>query len=105
MAWDDVRKNLLARRRELSERAEHVRADLAHVLEPLVADAPDQAVQRGNDPVLSAIGEAARREMDAIDRALGRIADGRYGICTLCGEPIPAGRLRAVPYAECCAAC
>jgi RNA polymerase-binding transcription factor DksA len=40
-----------------------------------------------------------------IDGALDRMADGSYGYCTLCGRPIPAARLRALPYAAECVAC
>ena len=37
--------------------------------------------------------------LDAIDAALKRIDDGTYGTCANCGEPIPAERLEAVPWA------
>lgn len=33
-------------------------------------------------------------------RALGRIADGNYGICAACQNPIPEDRLAANPAAE-----
>jgi len=41
----------------------------------------------------------------AIDRALGRIEDGTYGICQRCGRPIAEERLEALPYAELCIDC
>ena len=34
-----------------------------------------------------------------IQRALGRIEDGTYGMSELSGKPIPKERLEAVPYA------
>ena len=37
-----------------------------------------------------------------IDAALRRIDEGTYGTCEFCGEPIGAGRLRALPWARLC---
>ena len=37
--------------------------------------------------------------------ALGRIADGSYGICLHCEEEIKAKRLDAVPWAKFCVSC
>ena len=44
-------------------------------------------------------------EIQAIDAALARLRDGRYGLCTDCGEAIDAQRLLAQPEAPRCAAC
>jgi DnaK suppressor protein len=33
-------------------------------------------------------------------RAQAKRADGTYGSCDLCGRPIPAGRLEALPWAS-----
>ena len=41
-----------------------------------------------------------RRELEAVGRAEGRLADGTYGISIESGEPIPDGRLEAMPTAE-----
>ena len=40
-----------------------------------------------------------------INRALERIDEGAYGICTNCGQPIQAERLEALPWAELCIDC
>jgi DnaK suppressor protein len=37
-----------------------------------------------------------------IDRALAKLDEGTYGTCDVCGEPIPAGRLEALPWATRC---
>ncbi len=39
------------------------------------------------------------------DRALHRIAEGRYGICESCGQPIEAARLKALPHVTLCLKC
>jgi DnaK suppressor protein len=37
--------------------------------------------------------------------ALGRVADGEYGLCAECGASIPPKRLLAMPDATTCVAC
>ena len=49
--------------------------------------------------------ERARRDLDAVERAAQRLAEGTYGRCLRCGGPIPAERLEALPAAETCLAC
>ena len=36
-----------------------------------------------------------------IDQALARLDAGSYGLCEVCGEPIPGERLRAIPGQLC----
>ena len=59
-------------------------------------------VERERDLALSAQAQAAVEE---IDKALAKIADGTYGYCEQCGQPIPKARLKALPYAALCVAC
>ena len=37
-----------------------------------------------------------------IDRALTRLDDGTYGICSRCGKSIEKARLKALPYVDLC---
>ena len=46
-----------------------------------------------------------REKLAQIDRALARIADGTYGICESCGNPIGKGRSMAFPRATLCLTC
>jgi phage/conjugal plasmid C-4 type zinc finger TraR family protein len=54
---------------------------------------------------ISALAQQNADQLSAIDRALERIAEGAYGICASCDEPIPAERLEAVPTAVQCVSC
>jgi DnaK suppressor protein len=45
------------------------------------------------------IGEQVERRLKDVDRALQKIEERTYGICDDTGEPIPRGRLEAVPEA------
>ena len=40
------------------------------------------------------------RELEAIARAERRVEEGTYGVSVESGEPIPDGRLEAIPWAE-----
>jgi DnaK suppressor protein len=44
--------------------------------------------------------EDLQRELEALERAEARLADGTYGLSVESGEPIPDGRLEAFPTAE-----
>jgi RNA polymerase-binding protein DksA len=46
--------------------------------------------------------EGARDTLVEIDAALQRIEDGTYGICEVCGKPIGADRLSALPWTRLC---
>lgn len=46
-----------------------------------------------------------RDKLAQIERALERIADGSYGVCESCGEPIGKMRLMAFPRATLCMTC
>ncbi|MSY84405.1 MAG: TraR/DksA family transcriptional regulator [Actinobacteria bacterium] len=46
-----------------------------------------------------------RDKLAQIDRALARIADGTYGVCESCGQPIGKLRLMAFPRATLCMTC
>ena len=59
-------------------------------------------VDRELDLVLSGQAWATIAE---IDRALGKIDIGTYGVCEQCGRDIPPARLQALPYAALCVAC
>lgn len=43
--------------------------------------------------------------LEEVDAALGRIAEGTFGVCERCGGPIGEGRLEAIPGATQCVAC
>ena len=105
MNKEAIQKELSERKQLLQKRAEKVERDASHRDEPLSADFAEQAVERENDDVLSAIGEESRHEIELIDRALMRLDQGEYGECQECGEDIDELRLAAVPYADLCIRC
>jgi RNA polymerase-binding transcription factor len=63
------------------------------------ADAGTATFERERD--LSLVNNL-RDLMDRIDKALGKIDEGTYGLCDRCGRPIEKLRLKALPYANLC---
>jgi hypothetical protein len=55
--------------------------------------------------LLSRLDLRAKKEVEDVDAALGRIAAGTFGTCARCGGKIPAARLQALPAALHCLAC
>lgn len=47
----------------------------------------------------------AKDLLDKVNHALERMERGQYGTCEICGQPIPAARLQALPYATLCVTC
>lgn len=46
--------------------------------------------------------ESAQHTLEEIEAALQRIDAGTYGVCEVCGKPIGAERLAAIPWARLC---
>lgn len=72
-------------------------------------DIPQDVADNGLLDVLEDIGLAVadvrRQELTRIDGALGRLKEGRYGLCEDCGAEISLQRLEVAPYAPCCIHC
>jgi DnaK suppressor protein len=47
----------------------------------------------------------ARRKLEDVEEALGRLAGGRYGRCEQCESAIPAGLLALIPETRYCPRC
>lgn len=60
-------------------------------------DQADDLVQAGTD---NALREDLRQTLAAIQRAETRLEEGTYGKSVVSGEPIPDGRLEAIPWAD-----
>jgi len=100
---------------------EEERARLTNAVEFLVRENPGSLedelgeVAAGNDNHLGDLAtatydreldegleESAQQTLADIDLALRKIEDGTYGTCEVCGKPIGADRLGAIPWARLC---
>lgn len=58
-----------------------------------------------NKSVNEAALRQAEKQRQGLDRALQRLDDDRFGLCTRCGEAIPTGRIMLMPGALTCVRC
>jgi RNA polymerase-binding protein DksA len=49
--------------------------------------------------------ESESGELQKVQEALERIADGTFGLCDTCRKKIPKERLKAIPWASLCVSC
>lgn len=87
---ESVRERMMARRTGESRRS---------------PEEATNAVQSLGEDFEVAMLDRESREAAQIDSALGRLAQGEYGICRGCGEFIGLERLKALPFAQRCRAC
>jgi len=93
-------RELLAQERARIEHAlgEQTPHDGEGVTDPF--EAADVAEDMFDQELAQGQADRLRDELDAIERAERRVADGSYGISVDSGEPIPDARLEAIPWAE-----
>jgi len=107
------REALLRLHKTLVARATALRKALAGELEDLrnskardsIGDSADAAFDSGNEEIASQLAELEARELNQIERAIGRMKQGTYGQCEVCQSKIPVARLNALPYSTTCVEC
>jgi RNA polymerase-binding transcription factor len=106
---DDLRERLLAEMAELQEQLTTLeeqsfaqsQSDLSGevAFDEENADAGTFTFERERD---LSIENNVRDLLRKIERALARMDEGTYGICSRCGKPIEKARLKALPYVDLC---
>lgn len=87
-----------ARERLAEERARIERELAAPSDEPEdTADAANELEQAETD---EALRQDLKRTLESIGKAEARLEEGTYGVSVVSGEPIPDGRLEAIPWAD-----
>jgi DnaK suppressor protein len=90
-------------------------ADLTHEFRAVVGASRDTNADDEHDPEgatiafersqIQALIRQAEHRLAEVDAALERWEAGTYGICEVCGNPIPEQRLEARPASRVCIAC
>lgn len=102
---DDLRQRRKALLTEVKEKMRAAR-------DPTSSDQADVLIEDGDMAIAdllshTSMAESQRdvQELQAIEGALGRIADGSFGTCTQCGNEIDLARLKVQPTAVRCVRC
>ncbi|WP_137121167.1 TraR/DksA family transcriptional regulator [Segeticoccus rhizosphaerae] len=94
----------------LAEREERLEAELAELTKPageLGTISFGKRVGEGTSMAVDRLTAVSTQEhllamLEDVRRARERLADGSYGRCEVCGEPIPEERLEVRPWALRC---
>ena len=111
MANDELDKEFVEKQRE---RLLQLRGELVRMIEGLEEDqryraeeeedftqhdSGDRSQSLFTREMDATVGQTLERRLQNVERALQKIEEGTYGTCEDTGEPIPRGRLEAVPEA------
>lgn len=97
----DRARELLARERARVERAlDGLEAEASDELADYDQHPADEGTKVFEQERDEGIADQLRAELDAIGRAERRLEEGTYGVSVVSGQPIPDGRLEAIPWAE-----
>jgi DnaK suppressor protein len=88
----------------LAAERERIEREIAELGSEAAGDR-DESEDRGSEDLYQQEFDAGRAadlqdQLAAVERAEARLADGKYGLSVESGEPIPDGRLEALPTAE-----
>lgn len=102
----EMEEKLLAMKGELNTKMSRSDADFKSLVGSSGGgDSVDVASDDLASKKMEAIGKMDAGRLNAINQALIRVRNGKYGICAQCGKKIPEGRLRALPFALLCLEC
>jgi DnaK suppressor protein len=99
---ESQRERLLGLREELVRIKEGVaddERDLGEAEGDTTLDSGDLSQDIFTREMDASIGEQVERRLGEVDRALRKIEEGTYGLSDESGDPIPRGRLVAIPEA------
>jgi DnaK suppressor protein len=86
-------------RERLAEERARIERELA-----ALSDEPEATAYEANELERAETDEALRqdlkRTLESIGKAEARLEEGTYGVSVVSGEPIPDGRLEAIPWAD-----
>jgi len=106
MDLDAVRRVLLDKQHDIAERA----SGLTAAPDPIGGISFGKRVGDGTSMAVERLTQVAAHEQllvqsEEVARALAKLDEGTYGVCDVCGGPIPEGRLEIHPWAVRCVAC
>jgi len=99
------KKILLREREQIVGEVKQTYASSQELGQDGIQDIGDEAANIYNKQILLSLNENERKRLQELDEALDRMANGTYGICEECGEPISLKRLEVRPVAKYCVAC
>lgn len=97
-----AKESLLTLKEEYETRIDKIEDHIQNPQDDLNEHWEDQAISYRQNDMRQNLKSEARQSLIYVENALSRIENGTYGECEVCGEPIEAQRLEALPYATLC---
>lgn len=98
---EEQRKRLLEMQREMLENIVGETIDEENPFD-VDGDLADKAEIFSSVAISEGLSSTQKTTLEKIRKALQKIKNGDYGVCSVCGKEIEPDRLKAVPYAETC---
>jgi DnaK suppressor protein len=102
----EIRNELQERRERTSERvaalAQRPELGSAQGFGKRIGDGTTEAISRLTE---IGVGQSLESTLARTERALGKLDEGTYGVCDVCGQPIAPARLQAMPDSVMCVQC
>lgn len=99
-------------REVIQEKIEETKEEITHLEEVTKPIEPDNAYGRlsrmdaiNNKTINDAALRKQKGQLQKLERALERVEEGNYGTCLKCGDDIPVGRLKFMPWTTKCVKC
>ena len=102
---EELRKNLEERRILIVSNIQDSKNNIAQLKDLDCKDDFDFAESSSDSFTSEIIAVQQNCMLKEIENALKSIENGTYGICEMCDELIPLGRLKAKPFAKYCTIC
>jgi RNA polymerase-binding protein DksA len=103
---EKMRESLINLKKEIISTLVAGNEDFKEIVEGMdPKDFADIASDDIDRKMIETLGTQDIKRLKAIDNALSRIQQGKYGLCIKCGKKIPQDRLEAIPYALMCIEC
>ncbi len=102
---EEMKELLYKERKEILERMNGDNSSFKEEGATGRGDSVDLASDEGAFKKMEALNAMDAKRLMAVENALKRISENKYGICLKCGKKIPEDRLRAMPSAVLCIDC
>lgn len=103
---EKMQQRLTKIRAEILENIQHESADFADATSnDSVKDSVDLASNDVDIRLLETLGSQDVKRLKKVEAAIGRIRNGRFGLCAKCHKKVDQERLEAIPYAAFCINC
>ena len=100
--YDEFENRIRVKRNKLINRLGKIKVNQRKALTEVLGE---RVTEKEQDEFADGIVEAIRKELKQTDRAMWRIKNNIYGVCSVCKKNISLERLDSYPYTDKCTKC